>query len=93
MARKRVKGSNVTQRPTRAPTHPDVAIREIVEEALGLSICEAARRIHVSRQKLHAVLSGRSAITADLALQIGRLFGKSPRRLSTELKTIEPAIH
>jgi antitoxin HigA-1 len=96
----------VTRRPARPPTHPGALIREILEDHLRLSISETARRIHVSRQSLHAVLSGRAAVTADMALRIGRLFGKNPdlwlrmqqahdlwhgeRRLSEELATIEP---
>jgi len=41
----------------REPTHPGAVLREDVLPALQLSVAEAARRIHVSRQTLHAVLS------------------------------------
>lgn len=63
---------------TRPPVHPGELIREILEETLDLPISEAARRLHVSRQSLHAVLSGRAAVTPDMALRIGKLFGRNP---------------
>jgi addiction module HigA family antidote len=40
-----------------------------------LSISEAANRIGVSRQGLHAVLSGEVAVTVELALRFARLTG------------------
>jgi addiction module HigA family antidote len=62
----------------RAPAHPGELFREILGEQLGLSVSEAARRMDVSRQSLHAVLRGESAATADMALRFGRLVGGSP---------------
>jgi addiction module HigA family antidote len=58
---------------TRAPTHPGELMREIIEEHARLSVTEAARRMGVSRQALHAVLRGRSAISADMALRFAQL--------------------
>jgi len=91
-------------RPKRAPTHPGELLREIIEEQLRISISDAARQLGVSRQSLHAVLSGSAAVTTDMALRFGKLFGKSPdlwlrmqqahdlwhgeRRLAAELKKI-----
>jgi antitoxin HigA-1 len=60
---------------TRAPVHPGELMREIIEEHVRLSVTEAARRMGVSRQALHAVLRGRSAVTADMALRFARLVG------------------
>lgn len=62
----------------RPPTHPGELFREILDEHLRLSVSEAARRMAVSRQSLHAVLRGESAVTADMALRFGRLVGGSP---------------
>jgi len=61
----------------RAPTHPGELFREILD-VRRLSVSEAARRMGVSRQSLHAVLSGESAVTADMALRFGRLVNGSP---------------
>jgi addiction module HigA family antidote len=92
-------------RPKRPPTHPGELLREIVEEHLHLSISEAARRLGVSRQMLHKVLSGGAGVTPDMALRFGKLFGKDPglwlrmqhtydlwhgeRRLASELAKIK----
>jgi antitoxin HigA-1 len=62
----------------RAPTHPGELFREILGEHVGLSVSEAARGMDVSRQSLHAVLRGESAVTAEMALRFGRLVGGSP---------------
>jgi len=44
-------------------------MREIIEEHARLSVTDVARRMGVSRQALHAVLRGRSAVSADMALR------------------------
>src|SRR5215207_3344253 len=61
----------------RAPTHPGELMREILEEHARIPIAEAARRMDVSRQSLHAILRGESAVTPDMALRFGRLTGGS----------------
>jgi antitoxin HigA-1 len=58
---------------TRPPTHPGELMREIIEEHVDLSVTEAARRMGVSRQALHAVLRGRTAVSADMALRFAQL--------------------
>src|SRR5579883_3563594 len=58
---------------TRAPTHPGELMREIIEEHVELSVTEAARRMGVSRQALHSVLRGRTAVSADMALRFAQL--------------------
>jgi len=50
-------------------------MREIIEEHALLSVTDAARRMGVSRQALHAVLRGRSAVSADMALRFAQLTG------------------
>jgi antitoxin HigA-1 len=60
---------------TRAPTHPGELMREIIEEHVDVSVTEAARRMGVSRQALHAVLRGRTAVSADMALRFAQLVG------------------
>ena len=62
----------------RAPTHPGEILREDVLPELRLSVSEAARRIGVSRQQLHRILSCTHPITVEMALRIGRLAGNGP---------------
>ena len=59
--------------PAWEPTHPGEMLREVLEEGLRLSVAEAARRLRLSRQTLHAILAGRQAVTADVALRLERL--------------------
>src|SRR5215207_8222594 len=65
----------VVRNQTRVPTHPGELMREIIEEHALLSVTDAARRMGVSRQALHAVLRGRSAVSADMALRFAQLTG------------------
>ena len=62
----------------RAPSHPGELVREILDDHVRLPVAEAARRMDASRQSLHAVLSGASAVTADKALRFGKLVGGAP---------------
>jgi antitoxin HigA-1 len=62
----------------RAPTHPGEILREDVLPALGLPVMTAAKALGVSRQTLHRILSGASAITPEMALRIGKLCGNGP---------------
>jgi len=96
------------ERPLRrAPTHPGELMREILDDHVRLPITEAARRMKISRPTLYAVLTGKGAVTADMALRFGRLTGGAPelylqmqaqldlwaarQRLSETLAEIEPA--
>ena len=62
----------------RQPTHPGEILREEVLPALRLSVSEAARQLRVTRQTLHRILSGRSAVTPEMALRLGRFCGNGP---------------
>ena len=62
----------------RLPTHPGEVLREDVLPALGLSISEAARQLRISRQTLHRILAGRSAVTPEMAVRLGRFCGNGP---------------
>ena len=62
----------------RPPVHPGEILREDVLQHLGLSVSEAARRLGVSRQQLHRVLSCTHPITIEMALRIGKFAGNGP---------------
>src|SRR5882672_1189119 len=67
------------ERPLRrAPTHPGELMREILDDHVRLPITEAARRMKISRPTFYAVLTGKGAVTADMALRFGRLTGGAP---------------
>jgi antitoxin HigA-1 len=73
-----IEGKTTELKINRRPTHPGELFRDIVLTELDLSVSEAARQLGVSRQTLHAIISGRSAVTAEMALRFGRFCGNGP---------------
>ena len=64
--------------PAFAPDHPGAILRDEFLVPAGLAVSRAADRLDVSRQTLHRILSGKSAVTADMALRLGRFTGTNP---------------
>lgn len=60
------------------PTHPGLIIRDDVLPELQLSVNEAAEQLGISRVTLSRVMNGRSAITAEMALRVGKWVGNGP---------------
>ena len=60
------------------PTHPGLIIRDDVLPELQLSVNEAAEQLGVSRVTLSRVINGRSAITAEMALRVGKWVDNGP---------------
>jgi antitoxin HigA-1 len=58
------------------PAHPGEILKELVIEALELSVTEAARHLGVSRKTLSKVLNARGAVTPEMALRLEMTFGK-----------------
>lgn len=91
-------------RPHRPPTHPGEILRDDVLPALEVTVSEAARQLRVTRQTLHRILSGRSGISPEMAVRLGKFCGNgaglwlsmqhaydlwhAERRLHDELKKI-----
>jgi len=69
----------ITRRPTRKPTHPGEVLREDVLPAMHETVTGFARRVNMSRQSIHAILSGRRAISPEAALRIGKVVGNGAR--------------
>ncbi len=61
--------------PGARPIHPGTVLRDCVLPGLGLSIIQAARELHISRQTLHRILAGAAVITPDMAARLARLSG------------------
>ena len=59
-----------------SPAYPGLIVRDGVLPALQISVNEAAEQVGVSRFSLSSVVYGRSAITAEMALLIGKWVGK-----------------
>jgi addiction module HigA family antidote len=62
--------------PMKNPPHPGVGLKDDLD-ALGLSVAEAAKGLGVTRQQLHNVISGRSAITPEMAIRLEQGIGSN----------------
>ena len=60
------------------PPHPGEVLRELCLEPLGLSVTDAASALGVTRKTLSAILNGRSGISPEMAIRLGKAFGTSP---------------
>jgi len=62
----------------RRPTHPGEMLREDFLPDFDLTVSRLATAIHVSRQTVNELLRGRRAVSPEMALRLGKLFGNSP---------------
>jgi len=63
---------------THNPPHPGEVLADTVLGENGLSVSEFARRLRVSRAALSRVVTGRAAISADMALRLAAALGGTP---------------
>ncbi|MFO7692117.1 MAG: HigA family addiction module antitoxin [Vicinamibacterales bacterium] len=57
---------------------PGEILLEDFMRPLGLSVNALARALAVPPNRIHAIVNGTRAITADTALRLGKYFGTSP---------------
>jgi addiction module HigA family antidote len=62
--------------PMKNPVHPGELIADALED-LGLSVAEAAKGLGVSRQQLHNIVAGRSAVSAEMAYRLEKALGST----------------
>ena len=62
----------------RRPTHPGEMLREDFLPDFGLSVSGLADAVGVSRQSINELLRERRAVSPEMAVRLGRLFGNSP---------------
>src|SRR5438093_2198453 len=58
------------------PAHPGELVRDNIDE-LGLSVSQAAKGLGVTRQQLHNIIAGRSAITPEMAVRLEKAIGST----------------
>jgi antitoxin HigA-1 len=58
------------------PPHPGEMIGDALEE-MGISISAAAKSLGVTRQQIHNVIAGRSAISPEMALRLEKGLGST----------------
>ena len=66
-----------TREMTRRPTHPGEMLREDFLPDYQLTVAGLAEAAGVSRQSVNELLRGRRAVSPEMALRLGRLFGNS----------------
>ncbi|NBC34091.1 MAG: HigA family addiction module antidote protein [Alphaproteobacteria bacterium] len=64
--------------PDLGPVHPGEILREEYLVPLGLSAGALAEAVHVPEQEVESLLRGEKALSANMALRLGRLFGTAP---------------
>jgi antitoxin HigA-1 len=70
--------SDVSSGRRLAPVHPgDVLLKDFIEP-LGISRYRVAKNISVSQRRIDLICRGEAAVSADMALRLGRLFGTTP---------------
>ena len=60
------------------PSHPGEVLQELYLLPLGLSAIALAKRIHVPRTRIERLVKGETALSADTAMRLSRLFGTTP---------------
>lgn len=68
------------------PVYPGAVIREDFLDELGISVTTASQKLGVSRVTLSRVLSGKAALTPNLALRL-ELAGIGNARLWLDMQT------
>lgn len=62
----------------RRPTHPGDMLREDFLPDFDLTVAGLADAVGVSRQSINELLRERRALSPEMALRFGRLFGNAP---------------
>lgn len=65
-------------RPAFRPVHPGRILKRNID-ALGLTIEAFADHIGTSRQTVHSIIAGRSAVREEMAVRLGRAFKTTPQ--------------
>jgi addiction module HigA family antidote len=58
------------------PPHPGRVVKDAIAE-LNLSIVDAAEGLGITRQQLHKILAGRSAVTPEMAVRLEKALGST----------------
>jgi len=65
-------------RPAFRPVHPGRIVKRNLD-ALGITVEAFANHIGTSRQTVHAIIAGRSAVGAEMAVRLARAFNVTPQ--------------
>lgn len=71
------------------PTHPGEMLREDFLPDFGLTVAGLAAALDVSRQTVNDLVRERRAVSPEMALRLGRLFGNSPELWLNAQRAVE----
>jgi addiction module HigA family antidote len=60
--------------PMKIPPYPGEMVGDMIAE-MGLTIVDAAKGLGVTRQQLHNLIAGRSAVSPEMAYRLEKAFG------------------
>ena len=63
--------------PMKNPAHPGRIVKSACLEPLGLSVTGGAQVLGVTRQTLGRIISGKSGISAEMAIRLAKAFGST----------------
>jgi antitoxin HigA-1 len=70
--------SDVSSGKRLAPVHPGEVLLKDFVEPMGISRYRVAKNIHVPQRRIDLICRGEAAVSANMALRLGRLFGTTP---------------
>ena len=65
----------IDRHPSIDPVHPGEILREDILPAIAISKTAIAAALQISRQTLYGILNEKQAVTAEMAVRFGKLFG------------------
>lgn len=60
------------------PPHPGEVLKGLYLEPLGLTVTRAASALKVSRQALSELINGKTGVSCQMALKLGKAFNTTP---------------
>jgi len=63
---------------SRKPEHPGIFLERCYLKPLNISQSELARLLGISRRRVHEIIKGQRAISADTAIRLARHFQTTP---------------
>lgn len=77
-ALRRTDFSDISNGKRLAPVHPgDVLLKDFIEP-MGISRYRVAKNINVPQRRIDLICRGEAAVSAEMALRLGRLFSSTP---------------
>ena len=75
---RKVDFSDVSSGKRLAPVHPGNVLLKDFIEPMEISRYRVAKNINVPQRRIDLICRGEAAVSADMALRLGRLFGTTP---------------